>query len=621
MLRMTTGYVFMVCFFSLFMIFIVGIVNESEEFQTVEQALEEGIKIDTIHLTQNSYLYDRNEEVFSVIQNEENRKYIEFEQIPNKVIQAFLAVEDQYFYEHEGVDIGAVIRAFIVNARAQAIEEGASTITQQVARNLFLNHEQTYNRKLSEVLYSYQLEQKYSKQDILELYVNTVYFSNGVYGFETASHAYFNKPSQELSLAEIAFLVAIPANPSHYDPLTNIENTLLRQKTVLERMAERGVIAVDEKEEALEEEIHIQFTQPIDSFPHYASYVEQELKDLISIKEGFQSQLQRAENQEEREEIQQRLNRRIKEVLASGVHIHTSLHPRIQSSLNNISNRRLSNWNVQGAAAVIDHASHQIVAIYGGNHFQKYDFHRASQAYRQPGSAIKPLLVFGPYMNEKNKSLHDRVSIHPICRDGYCPDNASGTRTGSVTLSDALAYSYNTAAVRLIDQTGLDTAFSYLDAFHFSRIVQEDKRYPAALGGFTYGMTPLELTSAFTVFSNDGMYRPSYAIEQVTDKDGNVLYEWSPSLQPVWEKETNDQLRYMLNQVVMKGTARSMNIRHPNVGGKTGTTNETKDLWFIGYNDRYTLGVWLGQDNPTSLRYLPSTAHLQWWKDIYFTLE
>lgn len=591
--------------------------QEGQDIKSVEAVLEEEVEMDSITIPKNSYLYDKNGRMISEVTNQENRRYVTYNDIPQRVKEAFLSTEDQQFFDHNGVDMTAVTRALVVNAKADTIEEGASTITQQVVRNLYLSHEQSYNRKLSEVLYSYQLEKDHSKEEILEYYINSIYFQNGIYGFETASQSYFNKSSKELSLAEIAFLAAIPANPEHYDPLTNKENTKLRQEWVLTKMQETGAISEDEKKQAIDEEIHITFSNKTDLYPHYTFYIENELKQLVASQEGYQKRIENAEEDDEKEKIERQLNNRLNEIWKSGIHIETSLHPDIQEHVVAAANQELANIKAEGAAVVIDHATHRIVAMSGGQQYQKYDFHRAFQAFRQPGSAIKPLLVYGPHLEETEASIATQVSSDLFCHNGYCPSNARGGFYGNVTLETAFAQSYNTSALRLFDQTGLHTSFSYLEKFDFKQIQSEDHHYAAALGGFSNGVTPFELTDSYTVFSNQGEYTPSRGIQAVKDEEGNVLYEWEDEPKQLWQKETNQKLRQMMRSVITRGTAQAANIEGEEWRGKTGTTNSYHDLWFIGYGDRYTAGVWIGKDKPASLEHVRSTSpHLSLWKRI-----
>jgi penicillin-binding protein 4 len=306
-------------------------------------------------------------------------------------------MEDEHFYNHRGFDITGIARAIWVNAQSDSFEQGGSTISQQLARNLFLSNEKTYNRKLKELLYSYQLERKHSKEKILELYANAIYFQNGIYGIETAAHYYFRKSVQHVSLAEIAFLCAIPNNPTLYDPLKNYENTKKRQKLILAKLLEKGFITKEEQQQAVKEQIQIKQKEHIDLYPDYVTYVHYELKELISRQEGFHEKINNAKNDADKEKIERQLNDQVKHLLASGIKVYTGLDQNIQRIATQSLQHHLPG-KIEGAAVVIDHSTHQIAAIVGGKQYKKNSFHRGFQAYRQPGSAIKPLLVYGPLL-------------------------------------------------------------------------------------------------------------------------------------------------------------------------------------------------------------------------------
>lgn len=605
------------------MIFFSYFLKEEQHAKSIEEFLTERTNIQHMPISKNSYIYDTHGDVIAVINKDMNRHYLPFEDIPNLVTEAFIATEDQDFFVHEGIDGSAVIRAFLVNAKAQTIEEGGSTITQQVARNVFLSHEQTYHRKLKEVLYAYVLEKEYSKEKILELYINTMYFQHGLYGFETASQVYFGKSSHELSLAETAFLAAIPANPSHYDPLTNKDQTHARQEWVLEKMKHSGVISETEKQAALNEDITIKYTKQSDAYPAYTTYIEHELKQLIAREDGYIERFNNVRNNKKKtEKLHNQLNERVREVLQSGVHIETSLDPAIQKKAVTTAHTYLHQWQIEGAVVIIDHIQHDIIAVTAGKNYQKYDFHRGFQAYRQPGSTFKPLLVYGPFIDQKNASIYSTVQTDRFCKNGYCPANAGGHYVGRTTLENALAYSYNTASVRLLEETGIQTAFSYLKPFNFSQIGTDDYHYSAALGGLTHGVTPMELTKAYTVFSQGGQYIAPTGIQQVKDESGHVLYEQPALAELVWNKETNDKLRSMLYRVVERGTGQGVRTEGKRIGGKTGTTNNVRDLWFVGFTDRYTMGVWVGHDDSSPMtRIQASQPHIRLWKDIVPALD
>lgn len=566
-------------------------------------------------------MYDKDGQIFSEIHYGEKRDYLSIEQIPQTVIDIFLTTEDQNFYEHRGFDIGGIVRAFTINLKSQSIEQGGSTLTQQLARNLFLNHEKSYKRKINELLYAYQLEKQFTKKEILELYLNSIYFGHGVYGIETASIYYFKKKVHELTLGEMAFLASIPNNPSLYDPLASSPNTTKRQQFILKKMLEAKKIDKEEYKQARQQPIVLNIRTNMDLYPDYTTYVHEELKELISHSEGLTERLQGADEQESKK-IHQELTQRVKDVLQSGVHIYTGLSRSLQEKGAAVLKDGIPLSDVNGSVVVIHHKTKQISAMIGGKDYKKGDFHRAYQAVRQPGSAIKPLLVYAPYINERNVTEHSLVNAGAFCLNGYCPQNASGRYYGMVTMETAFKYSYNTSAVRLLNELGIKKGFGYVQLFQFRHIHSQDYHLTAAVGGWTYGVTPLELTNAYTVFSNDGRYRPSRAIIKVTDTKGKVLYRWNDTPVQVWKKKTNDTMRRLLAETANSGTAKKAKLAYGYSGGKTGTTNNYKDLWFIGLNDHYTTGVWIGSDIPKNNHPLSKQSpHLLIWKQLMESVQ
>ncbi|SDO27103.1 transglycosylase domain-containing protein [Alkalicoccus daliensis] len=597
--------------------------EELSSAQTLHEVLDENIQFDDLRISTNSQILDRDRNIVSDIYSEENRVYLDYYSIPQEVINMFLAVEDRYFYQHEGFDINGIARALLVNLQAQTIDQGGSTITQQVARNLYLSHEQTYERKISELLYAYQLEREKTKEEILELYINSIYFANGVYGFESASQFYFNKSSEELSLAEIAYIGAIPNSPSRYDPLENPEATAERQEYMLKRMLENNYLTEEEFNEAAAAPIEMNLNTRIDKYPDYVTYVNAELKELISSSEGYSERLASAD-EETRIVLEEELDEKVKSVLGSGITINTALDPTVQEEVTSIINDRFSGSSIEAAASIIDHHQAEIVAITGGTNYNKFDFHRGYQSFRQPGSALKPLLSYAPYLNEN--PLEDPASLidaGTFSYDGYVPRNSGGAVYGVVTLEEALKNSYNTAAVRLLHKIGIDTGFSYLNKFNFSRITAEDRKLPAALGGLSRGVSVNELTQAYTVFSNNGYYTSPRAIRSVESLEGEILYEWNIPGKKVYSEETSAEIRGMMRQVVTNGTGKGAYYNTSGyLGGKTGTTNDYNDLWFVGANSNYTAGVWLGKDQPESIQEQSrNNSHTNLWRDIMRTLE
>lgn len=618
-MRTVLGYVLIILLIPLSVLTFYYADAEAGKVQNFDDYVEEKIVINEVDLPQASKIKDTNGDIYVELY-QPNRIVVDGEKIPSFLKELFLQSEDKHFYEHSGIDAAAVIRAFMVNAQSDEIEQGASTITQQVARNIYLTQDRTLARKIAEVLYSYQIEKKLDKEEILDLYLNVIYFNHNTYGVEGAAQYYFQKPVDKLSKAQMAFIAAIPNNPTLYDPERNFENTKKRQERLIDIMAREEFITPEEAEQIKSEKITLKVRDRLDKYPDYSTYVMHEFRELISESEGFDQQLLNAEG-DAREAIQQKLSDRVAEVMASGIIIHTALDPDIQSKAVNAVNNVLAGSSVQASAAVIGNQSHDIVAMSGGKGFQKTDFNRAFQGYRQPGSTIKPLLDYAPYLDTYGAGINDMVSADKYCYQGYCPSNYSKKEYGMVSIKEALAKSHNTAALRLLTKTGMERAYSYLDKFEFEKVTDLDHNAPAtALGGFQYGMTTLEMAGAYTSFV-DGTYTKPHAIKRVTDFNGNTLFAWNEEPVRVWSTATSYKMRAMLANVVKNGTGKKANFATSYIGGKTGTTNSYRDLWFVGLTEGYTAAVWTGKDKYEdewdNIRFMESYApHQLIWRRI-----
>ncbi|MFK9115580.1 transglycosylase domain-containing protein [Peribacillus frigoritolerans] len=588
--------------------------------QSPYHVLDERIPIESIELAQNSYMKAANGKVISEISTGEKRTYLKLEDIPLFLENLFIVTEDQKFYDHAGVDLSGISRALLINSQNKTIEQGGSTITQQLARNVYLSHDRTYNRKLSELIYAYQIERKKSKPEIMELYLNAIYFSNGAYGIEAASQYYFSKPTGELTKAELAFLAAIPNNPEYYNPLEHFDATKKRQERMLEQMVANGALEQAEYERLIKSTIKLDLSTPVDLYPDYVTYVHQELKNLVASSEGLDKSLQ-STDVAIRKNAEAELDKKVKKLLNSGVTIHTALDTKLQTQSKTAVQSKIGVNDIEGALVVIQHHTHELVSLIGGKDYKKNSFNRAYQSYRQPGSAIKPLLDYAPYLEETDADINQLVSGASYCSNSYCPKNYSGDSYGMVTLRTAFAQSYNTPAIRLFEKTGMETSFKYLDIFDFKKVSKKDHHTSSAIGGFEYGMSPLELTNAYTSF-HDGNYQPARAITKVTDQEGKVLYKWKDRSKEIWNKRTVAKMRQLLHETTLSGTARKAYFPTDYVGGKTGTTNDVKDMWFVGLTAHYTTGVWIGRDKPSSLQSIYShSPHLLIWKDISQTAE
>ncbi|WP_246045869.1 transglycosylase domain-containing protein [Ureibacillus terrenus] len=337
-------------------------------------------------------------------------------------------------------------------------------------------------------------------------------------------------------------------------------------------------------------------------FPAYSTYVMHELKEIISDAEGYTEKIRKATPQAKKI-IQMELDEKVNEVLQSGIIIHTALDPKKQERDEKAINALLSVPDLEASAAVIDNETREIVGMYAGKNYKKYDFHRAFQAPRQPGSSFKPIIVYAPLFETTDYTPSSLVNGGRICIGNFCPQNYGGAIYGNVSITDAFKHSMNTPAVRLFSKVGIERAFQYAQQFNFQSIVDQDKTYPAALGGLTYGVTTLEMADAYTSFI-DGTYIKAHAIRKVTDRQGNVLYRWPTERKTIWSDKTVKHMRTLLSEVVKSGTGVGIRANSSYIGAKTGTTDNYRDFWLAGLSNEYTAAVWIGYDRPRSMQSL-----------------
>ncbi|WP_335870355.1 transglycosylase domain-containing protein [Bacillus sp. 2205SS5-2] len=613
--RTFTGYLTIVIIFPLFVFIVYLTGQEVVQVEDFQQKMDRVINKNEIKVPVTSLLLDQNGEVFSEV-NTPYRLYAKGEEIPPYLKDVMIFSEDQNFYDHFGFDAGAILRAVVKNLVFTHIQQGGSTITQQLVRNLYLDQEKSYNRKLTELFYAYELEQALTKEEILDLYLNVIYFSNGIYGAESASQHFFQKPLTQLSKAELTFLASIPNNPAKYDPVAHFDATKERQERLLDTMMNVGKLTHEEVTALKAEKISLHIKKHENAYPDYAVYVEEELRQLISLKEGFYEKNSAAQSEEEKKMISASLDDRVEEIITSGVTIETNLDPDMQAKAVTSVKENLPYAGVEGAAIVINNSTRGIVAMSGGKDYQKYFFHRAYQAYRQPGSSVKPLLVYAPYIERFQSSLNESVNANRYCIKDYCPQNYGNSEWGMVTLQTAFIQSLNTPAVRLMEKIGVQEAFSHFDSFQFSKVIKQDQTFAAAIGGFTYGLSPLEMTRAYTSFI-DGVYTEPRAITRVVNRDGLTLYEWNEESVTLWSTQTVEKVRSLLHSAAVSGTGKSAYLPKPYMGIKTGTTNQFYDYWAVGLTDEYTTGVWVGHDFPQNMQSIEKNrpSHMI-WRDI-----
>ncbi len=587
--------------------------------------------LETFRKGETGLVYDSKGKLLKAYKGEKDSYYIEYKDIPEIVVKTFVAVEDQKFYKHQGVDYLAILRAVIAMVRNGEVTQGGSTITQQLARTVFLSMEKTWERKMEEIFIARNLEDKYTKSQIMEFYLNNIYFGNGYYGIQAAANGYFSKNIDQLDLSQVVFLCAIPNNPSLYDPVNHKKNTLSRRDRMLTTMHDQGVISLSASKEAKEEKIKLKRQKSIAKNDYVETFVNYCAIRALMKQNGFEFQYYFDSSKEEKKynkEYKKAYRDAQSSLYTSGYRIYTSINMKQQEKLQDAIDVGLSGfqdvndegvYKLQGAGVTIDNTTGYVTAIVGGRtqQFEGYTLNRAYQSFRQPGSAIKPLLVYTP-MLERGYTPDTVVVDEPI-PDG--PSNANGMFQGAMTMRDAVKKSKNTIAWKLFEELTPTAGLSYLKAMNFARIDPEDERLPAALGGFTIGVSPLEMAAGFATLQNDGCYREPTCIIKIEDTQGNLIY--TSETENEKEKNKKDQaegiriyksnaarmMTDMLQTVMMEGTASGLGLGDMPSAGKTGTTNDNKDGWFAGYSRYFTTSVWVGYDQPAELPGLTGSTY------------
>ena len=563
---------------------------------------------DTFRKSQTSIAYDINGKTLSVLKGEKDVYYIEYEDIPIYVKQAIISTEDKRFYKHNGIDYRGIMRAVVAMIQDGEVTQGGSTITQQLARTVFLSNERTWERKIEEMYIAVELEKKYSKEEILEFYLNNVYFANGYYGIEAAAQGYFGTDVSHLSLSQMIYLCAIPNNPTLYNPLTHADKTQARRDRILKSMLEDQVISESSYQTAVAEQIKT--TEPEEIKNNYAeTYTYYCATRALMELEGFEFQTVFSDDEEKTaydREYQSLYDACNKKLFTGGYRIYTSLDLDAQSQLQASVDEVLAGfgeksdegiYELQGAAVCIDNTTGMVRAIIGGrsqDDVEGYTLNRAFQSFRQPGSAIKPLIVYTPAL-ERGYTPDTTVVDEPIA-DG--PVNGDGTYSGAMSLRQAVARSKNTIAWKIFEELTPEVGISYLEAMGFSNLDANDKRLPASIGGFTNGVSPLEMAKGYATIKNDGGYRNPTCIMKITDADGEVIYQADQTASVIYKENACRQMTDMLQTVITSGTGRGYSLGMMPCAGKTGTTNDNKDGWFVGYTPYYTTSVWVGYDIP-----------------------
>jgi penicillin-binding protein 1A len=540
-----------------------------------------------------SKIFDRNNRVVGEIYLEK-RTVVPFRSIPTHVVHAFVAAEDANFYRHRGVDYVAIARAILKDIVSGGFAQGASTITQQTVKSLFLTPEKSISRKLKEIILAYRIEHKLTKDEILYLYLNQIYLGDGAYGVEAAARTYFAKGVSSLSLAEGALLAGLAQAPNRYSPRSHLDRAKQRQRYVLRRMVEEEFIGKEAAEKAYSARIAL---APPSTFRSRAAYFLEYVRIYLQEKYGPDA------------------------IYRSELKIYTTIDERLQeaafASLKD-GVRRMEERNryqgLQGALLCMDPHTGGILAMVGGVDFGASQFNRALQARRQPGSAFKPVIYAAAL--DKGRTVVSMADDSPIefeksATEMWKPKNYDGTFLGPIPLLEALAKSRNLATVRLLNEIGLDTVIRMARNLGIESPIE--RNLSIALG--SSGATPLEMVTAYATLANGGQRPTPFFIREVQDGSGNVLERTEVKVVPAVAPETAYLAVRLMQEVLRSGTAVSARGLSPNLAGKTGTTNENTDAWFLGGSPDLVAGVWVGFDTPTSLgdRQSAATVALPIW--------
>ena len=530
-----------------------------------------------------SSVYDDNNELVDDFFLED-RKIVKLADIPKAAQYAFIAAEDSRFYQHQGFDIQSIFRAFFKNFEAGHIVQGGSTITQQVAKLMYLSPEKKYIRKVKEAILSYKIDKYLTKDEILNLYLNQIYLGHGTYGIESASIGYFGKSSKELTLPEAAMLAGLPKAPNTYSPFLYFERAKERQAYVLERMVEENYITKAEMDKALSVPLIL---RDIKSKDKVAAYFVEHIRRYVQEKYGADV------------------------LYKEGLSIYTTLNLAAQIAARDALEKGLAELEdrekyerglVQGAIYCMDVKTGAIRAMVGGRDFSKSEFNRATQSRRQAGSAFKPLIytaAFDKGMNPSTRFVDSPIVIEdPSLEDGlWKPKNFDEKFLGPTTMRTGLVQSRNIVTIKILQEIGVDYAATY--AMNMGITSPISRSLSLALG--TSGVTLQELVNAYDVLANGGKKVTPFFIKKIVDRTGNVFEETKVKAEQVIDPRIAFMTSYIMRDVVESGTGRRVKSIGRPVAGKTGTTNDIRDAWFIGFTPSLIAGVWIGFDQETTL--------------------
>lgn len=515
------------------------------------------------------HLYDNNNQ--SLENTFSQNSTITLNELPAYVPASFISIEDKNFYNHKGLNYKRIVKALINNLKSGYSQEGASTISQQLIKNTHLSNEKTLNRKIKEMLLTKKMESKLSKNEILQTYLNAIYFGNGAYGIDNASKIYFNKGASELSVSESAMLAGLIKSPKKYSPIFEQEACLKRRNIVLKEMVKDNIISNEIYQNAINEPLNVS-VNIINNQNFYEKAVLEEASNILGISE--------------------------KELASKGYYIFTYLDNNAQNSLTNACNddsfyhQNSYGKTADSAGIIIDNKTNGVIAFNGKS---KYDIVNMK---RSPGSSIKPILVYAPALENGKISPITPILDEPTTFSGYSPQNVGGKYYGYISATESIEKSLNIPAIKIMQITGIEKCKQMANkcGINFDK---QDSNYAIALGGMTKGTTIKELVNSFTTFAHNGQYKDAKFIRKICDKNGNVIYKHSDTYTKAMSNETAYLMTEMLISGVKKGTSARLKDLPYEVAGKTGTvgiknTNLNSDVWSVSYTTDHTFGIWLG---------------------------
>ncbi|KTD84249.1 hypothetical protein UQ64_26620 [Paenibacillus etheri] len=521
------------------------------------------------------------------------RHRAELEEMSALLINTFLAVEDRRFYSHQGIDYKGISRAFLNNIVDMDLSEGGSSITQQLARNLYLNRNKNVIRKLNEASIALALERQLSKHEILGLYLNQIYMGRGQYGVKAAAERYFGVTDlKKLEIWQIATLAGIPKGPSIYNPIDNSTLSNTRRNLVLQIMLDQGLITKEQMIEARDKKYQPPAANKVELIGVH--YVDATLKEAAQI-----------------------TGKSVEELRTGGYTIVTGLNIKAQQALEQAFLKDSffppdgKDQQVEAAMTIMDHRTGEVVALIGGREQNEGSLNRATIDARQPGSSFKPIIDYGPALESGKYSPDSILSDRKYAYGTYVPENLNGVYQGKITMNTALQKSINAPAVWLLKQVGISSARQFAAKLGIV-LTEEDNHLSIALGGLHNGVSPLKMTQAYSVFANGGKFNEAHMVRTIMDSKGKVVYTHPSESRQVISQRTADAMTSMLRNVVNEGTGKKAQMNRP-VAGKTGTTQldlpgvskkANRDLWFVGYTSEWTAAVWMGFDRTNKDNYM-----------------